>query len=56
MENANASVTVTAADVLKTDHPLNAAFVRWLNGKDATKRQARKFLAAHPSFKAEKSA
>lgn len=42
---------VCAADVLKSDHPLNAAFVAWLSGKPATKRQAREFLQHHPQYR-----
>lgn len=43
----------TAADIRKTDHPVNAHFVRWLTtqGTADTIRQARKFLAAHPYYK-----
>lgn len=47
------------ADILNTDHPLHGAFVGWLQAKSAkleeplplTKRQARKFLAAHPCYR-----
>ena len=46
---------VTAADVLKSDHPLNPAFVAWLNGKPATKRQAREFLQVHPQYREVKN-
>jgi hypothetical protein len=44
-------LAVCAADILKSDHPLNKAFTVWLNGKQATKRQAREFLKAHPQYK-----
>lgn len=37
-----------AVEILAASHPLNATFVNWLGGKEATKRQARKFLQAHP--------
>lgn len=42
---------VCAADVLKSDHPLNPAFVKWLAGKPATKRQAREFLQKFPNYR-----
>lgn len=41
---------VLASDVLKSDHPLNKAFTAWLGDKQATRRQARKFLASHPHY------
>lgn len=41
---------VTASEILKSDHPLNKAFTAWLGDKQATRRQARKFLAAHPQY------
>lgn len=46
---------VTAADVLKSDHPLNPAFVAWLGGKPATKRQARAFLQVNPNYREVKN-
>lgn len=46
---------VSAADVLKADHPLNAAFVAWLGGKSATSRQARKFLQSHSQYREAKN-
>jgi hypothetical protein len=42
---------VCAADVLKSDHPLNKSFVEWLNGKTPSKRQAREFLAKYPQYR-----
>ena len=42
---------VCAADVLKSDHPLNRAFVAWLGDKQATKRQAREFLKLYPQYR-----
>ena len=42
---------VSAADLLKDEHPLRKAFVKWCGDKDATKRQAAKFLQAHPQYK-----
>jgi len=47
------------ADILATDHPLHGALVGWLQAKSAklenplplTRRQARKFLAAHPAYR-----
>lgn len=50
------SVPLVAADLLKSAHPLNATFVAWLAGKDATKRQARKFLAENPQYVTAKQA
>lgn len=47
---------VCAADILKSDHPLNKAFTAWLNGKPATKRQARMFLNIHPQYREVQSA
>jgi hypothetical protein len=47
---------VVAADVLKSDHPLNKAFVAWLGANAATKRKAREFLKAHPQYAEVKSA
>ena len=39
-----------AADVLKAEHVYHPQFVKWLaaRGVEASKRQARKFLAANP--------
>jgi hypothetical protein len=45
---------VCAADLLKSDHPLNKAFTAWLGDKTATKRQARKFLQQHPQYGEER--
>jgi len=42
---------VSAADILKSDHPLNKAFVKWLGDKSPTKRQAAKFLQLYPAFR-----
>jgi hypothetical protein len=47
---------VVAADVLKSDHPLNTAFVGWLIAKDnpkatPTKRQAAEFLRQYPQLR-----
>lgn len=46
---------VSAADLLKDDHPLHAAFTKWVGDKDATKRQAAKFLQAHPQYREVKN-
>lgn len=46
---------VLASDVLKSDHPLNKVFTAWLGDKQATRRQARKFLATHPFYNEEKN-
>ena len=37
-----------AAKIMNPSHPLNSSFVAFLAGKEATKRQARKFLQANP--------
>lgn len=44
---------LVAADLLKDNHPLHAAFKSWTidKGTELTKRQATKFLAAHPSYR-----
>jgi hypothetical protein len=42
---------LAAADILKADHPVNKHFTKWLQGKEATKRQARKFLQAFPQYR-----
>ena len=47
---------VCAADILKSDHPLNKAFVAWLDNKPATKRQARMFLQTYPQYREVQSA
>jgi hypothetical protein len=47
---------VCAADILKEDHPLHRAFVKWLGDKSPTKRQAREFLKAHPQYRDIKNA
>lgn len=41
---------VMASDILKSDHPLNKTFTAWLGDKQATRRQARKFLATHNHY------
>ena len=40
-----------AAELLKASHPLNKPFTKWLKGKEATKRQARKYLATYPQLR-----
>jgi len=47
---------VSAADLLDEKHPLHNAFVKWCGDKDATKRQAAKFLQAHPQYREAQSA
>lgn len=42
-----------ARDLLDEKHPVHAHFVRWLAGKEATKRQARKFLQAFPQYRGQ---
>ena len=41
---------VVASDLLKQDHPLHKAFTAWLGDKQATRRQARKFLSLNPHY------
>lgn len=45
---------VTAAQILKAEHPLNAALVRFCGGKELSKRQAAKFLAKFPQYREAK--
>lgn len=47
---------MNAADILSTNHPLHKIFIRFLGGKEPTRRQARKFLAAHPQYRVVKQA
>jgi hypothetical protein len=42
---------VCAADVLKSAHPLNPAFIAWLADKPATKRKGSEFLKVHPQYR-----
>jgi len=44
---------MTAAELLASDCPF---FIKWLNGKEATKRQARKFLQEYPQYKVVREA
>ncbi len=44
---------MTAVEILKDDHPAHSHFVKWLEGKEATKRQARKFLQIFPNYRQE---
>jgi hypothetical protein len=41
---------------IKADHPLAGAFTAWLGENAPTKRQAAKFLADHPQYRAVKAA
>lgn len=49
---------VTAADLLKSSHPLHNTFKAWAIARSAelTKRQAAKFLAANSHFRTAKTA
>jgi len=47
---------VSAADVLKSEHPLNKAFTAWLGAGTASKRKAREFLRVHPQYREVQSA
>jgi hypothetical protein len=42
---------VTAAMVLKNEHPLHQTFLAWLKGKEPSKRQSREFLATYPQLR-----
>ena len=42
---------LVARDVLNSNHPLNAAFVAWLGGKQPTHRKAAEFLVAYPQYR-----
>jgi len=42
---------VCAADILKDNHPLHPAFVKWVGDKPITKRKAREFLKVHPQYR-----
>jgi hypothetical protein len=46
---------VSAADVLKSDHPLNSAFVAWLGAVPPSRRKAREFLAKYPQYREVKA-
>jgi hypothetical protein len=41
---------VTASHIMKPEHPLNSTFRDWCGNQKVTKRQARKFLQAHPYY------
>jgi len=42
---------MSASELLNESHPVHKTFLRWLAGKEATKRQARKFLAQFPLYR-----
>lgn len=42
---------LTARELLDEKHPVNKHFVQWLGEKEATKRQARKFLQTFPQYR-----
>jgi hypothetical protein len=44
-------VTLSSAQLLKSDHPLHKGLVKFCGDKEVTKRQASKFLAANPSYR-----
>jgi hypothetical protein len=43
----------TAADVMKSGHPANSHFLKWVEsqGKEPTRRKARLFLSTFPQYK-----
>lgn len=50
--DSNVVKPLVAADLLKSDHPLNKTFLDSLSeGTEPTKRQARKFLAENPRYR-----
>jgi hypothetical protein len=48
---SESTVQLIAADILDKEHPIHAHFVKWLAGKEPTKRQARKFLQQFPQYR-----
>jgi hypothetical protein len=42
---------LVAADLLSVDHPLAGVFAAFRGDNHPTKRQAAKFLAAHPQYR-----
>lgn len=42
---------LTAQEILDLNHPLHPTFMKFLDGKEVTKRQARKFLQEYPQFR-----
>jgi len=42
---------LNARDLLDEKHPVNKHFVAWLGEKQASKRQARKFLQEFPQYR-----
>ena len=42
---------LNAADLLDPQHPVHKHFQQWLQGRQATKRQARKFLQQFPKYR-----
>ena len=47
---------ILAVELLDDTHPLYKTFIAWLNGKEPTKRQARKFLQENPQWNQSRSA
>lgn len=46
-----APFSLVAADLMKADHPLHGAFVKFCRSKTPTLRQARKFLQKFPQYR-----
>lgn len=42
---------VSAADIMKSDHPLNHVFTAWLKAGTPSKRKAREFLSHYPQYR-----
>jgi hypothetical protein len=40
-----------AVELMNEEHPLHDMFLKFLNGKSPTKRQARKFLQQNPNYR-----
>lgn len=51
MSETKETKVVSAADILKSDHPAHKHFIQWLGDKEPTKRQARKFLQSFPNYR-----
>lgn len=47
--------TVSAGDILKADHPLNSAFLKFCGATAPSKRQAARFLQKFPQYREVKT-
>lgn len=46
-------MSLNAKDLLDTNHPVHKHFKSWLGDKEATRRQARRFLQEFPKYRGE---